>query len=478
MKRTAHAVILLFCLSALSTQGRGGGESYWELALSCDRAGDWAGAMANYEKAIGANMKAGAAIPPYWHSSAGWTALGKLDDPERALPHFLAVQEGNYPLASKDSSLQGIVTISYRLGRWDDFMKYALLYEELGTNPERHRTVNDLLANRYMVLGEAERALFHARRVGDDFWISRLLRPRVVDLSFSFRFRELVELYHPRLKGESTLLVEIPLDTYYQELLSVTSDPPFTRLIRKDRMNWLEFDFSRGLPAILKLDCSVRVDIVNRDPLGARSYPEASGPIAAYAHDDSRRHELDYDLDDPLLIQTVKDITAGKDSMFDKLKSLSGWLDAEVLHPETLDARGVTGYPDISRYTRISDVLSNRLGDCVQRPGLFTAMCRVLGVPARILLVFVYLDYWDKPEGLFDGAHGLPEVYDPSQDDWIQTDIVPAARRWYNHHYSIACEYYSTEEKPPNLLNLMFLTQDAIRMGDAEAGRWKLHYVE
>jgi hypothetical protein len=112
------------------------------------------------------------------------------------------------------------------------------------------------------------------------------------------------------------------------------------------------------------------------------------------------------------------------------------------------------------------------------RPGLFAGMSRILKVPSRVLLVFVYNKYWDKPEGYLDGAHGLTEIYDPVQNEWIQTDLIPSEKLWSNHHYSIVCEYYTRTDKPRNYLNLMFLTQDAIKMGDKEAGKWSLQFTD
>ncbi len=478
MKHFALALLLSSCLLVVSAQAVLNGDKHWELAQAYYATGDWELALGQYVMAIEANRRAGLAIPYYWHSSAAYTALLKLKDYERALPHFSSIITGAYPLEKKEAPLTEAALICYRLGCWDEFMRYALQYEEMVKDPARQKLINDLLANRYYELGKVEKALSHARRVGDDFWITKRLRPREINMSFRFRFRELIESQHPMLKNEETILVEIPLDSYYQRLLSVKSKPAYTRLIKRERMNWLEFRFPEGFPETLEIDCSIRIDIVNRDPLGARAATEALGPIAAYAHEARERHGLAYDLDNPLLAETLARITGNKPEGFDRLKALSGWMDTNILHPETLDARGITGYPDVAAYTRISDVLVHRLGDCVQRPGLFTAMARLMKIPARILLVFVYNGYWDKPEGFFDGAHGLPEVYDPVQKEWIQTDIIPEGQAWANHHYSIPCQYYESDDKPYNYLNLMFLTQDAIQMGDADAGRWSLQYVD
>ena len=135
--------------------------------------------------------------------------------------------------------------------------------------------------------------------------------------------------------------------------------------------------------------------------------------------------------------------------------------------------------PDIYiNYKKLSEILINRVGDCVQRPGLFAGMCRLLKVPNRILLVFVYPEYWKNQSGYLNGAHGINEIYDPVYKEWIQTHIVGASKQWINHDYSIPCGYYTREDKPDNYLNLMFLNQDAIKLGDTTACKWKFAYAD
>ncbi|MBN1412893.1 MAG: transglutaminase domain-containing protein [Spirochaetales bacterium] len=132
----------------------------------------------------------------------------------------------------------------------------------------------------------------------------------------------------------------------------------------------------------------------------------------------------------PFLFDAVTSITKPWKTPYEKIKALNGWIDKNVLHNDVLKEKFLKGEikttidPDNLNYTKLSDIYVNRCGDCVMRPALFVGMCRILKVPARVLLVFVYYNYRNKTEGLLDGAHGTSEVYDPDRREWIQTPLT------------------------------------------------------
>ncbi len=211
----------------------------------------------SYDKAIELLKRAGKHVPYYFYTGAGYTA--KKVNPEKALQYFLEVYNGNYSAKQKDSPIVQIANLYYNLKKYKEFITFADLYIKIGTVSEKKRVLYDLLANYYYRRGELEKALNYAKKVGTDFWITKSLRPRNVTLSFKLRFKDIIQKLHRRMINKKTFLIEAPLDTYYQKLVSVTSNPPFKRIVKKERMNWLEYHFSDKIPNLLEITCIVHI---------------------------------------------------------------------------------------------------------------------------------------------------------------------------------------------------------------------------
>jgi tetratricopeptide (TPR) repeat protein len=450
-------IIAIVPLQQISAEGEKTGREYFDLAAAYEEKGDYANAVIYYDRAIESQKKSGKAVPYYFYSSAGYIYWNKFNDYKKALTYFLEIYNGDYPAKDKDKHIKNIAHLYYECGEYDEFLRYADEYLKIGIRDDYMCFIHDLLAGYYYECGEVEKALASAKQAGADSRIIKILEEKNVTLSFKFRFRELIQTYRKKMADSKTIFIEAPLDTYYQKLVSVKSNPAF-----------------KGM---------VNIRIISRSPVNVRQYTNPDDEIGYYAHEKRRRHELEYDLDNPVLVDAVTRITKDKKTMYEKIKALNGWIDVHIPHINTLKGLVNEGklkaavVPDISKYKNLSDVFINAAGDCVMRAGLFTGMCRILKIPARILLVYMYNGFENNSEGIL-GPHGLSEVYDPVQKEWIQTDLMAENRIWSNNNYSIICEYYTREDKPENYANLLFLMQDARKMGDTECGRWKVAFVE
>jgi hypothetical protein len=104
------------------------------------------------------------------------------------------------------------------------------------------------------------------------------------------------------------------------------------------------------------------------------------------------------------LDRIVEETTSASDHPWDKAKAFHQWVFDNI--------RGVPG-----AYTSVRKALDARQGDCEERAGVFIALCRTAGIPAR--LVWVPQHVW--AEFLLNDAEGKPH--------WIPAHT--AAYSWF-----------------------------------------------
>ncbi|MFC2168413.1 transglutaminase family protein [Acidobacteriota bacterium] len=115
--------------------------------------------------------------------------------------------------------------------------------------------------------------------------------------------------------------------------------------------------------------------------------------------------ELLIESDDPVLIRKAKELTAGAADSWAAVKLLSHWVGTEI-------AGAIPG--GSARQT-----FDSRKGECGAHSRLFTAFCRAVGIPARMVMGGVY--FYDSG-GIF-GQHGWNEVY-MGKMGWIPLDTT------------------------------------------------------
>jgi hypothetical protein len=110
--------------------------------------------------------------------------------------------------------------------------------------------------------------------------------------------------------------------------------------------------------------------------------------------------------DDPVLVQKAKELTAGAADSWEAVKRLSRWVAEEI------------GY-DIPGGTSARNTYDIREGECGAHSRLFAALCRGVGIPARVVWGCMYTQ---NSGGSF-GQHGWNEVY-MGEAGWIPLDTT------------------------------------------------------
>ncbi len=115
--------------------------------------------------------------------------------------------------------------------------------------------------------------------------------------------------------------------------------------------------------------------------------------------------ELMIESDDPVLIEKAKELTEGATDSWDAVKRLSRWVGTKI-------AGAIPGGSARQTY-------DSRKGECGAHSRLFTAFCRAVGIPARMVMGGVY---FQDSGGAF-GQHGWNEVF-MGEAGWIPLDTT------------------------------------------------------
>ncbi|MCK4818667.1 transglutaminase domain-containing protein, partial [bacterium] len=110
--------------------------------------------------------------------------------------------------------------------------------------------------------------------------------------------------------------------------------------------------------------------------------------------------------DDPVLVKKAKDLTKGAADAWEASKRLSKWVAEEI------------GY-DIPGGGSARNTYDLKAGECGAHSRLFTALCRAVGIPSRVVWGCIYVP---NNGGSF-GQHGWNEVY-MGEAGWIPVDTT------------------------------------------------------
>lgn len=108
---------------------------------------------------------------------------------------------------------------------------------------------------------------------------------------------------------------------------------------------------------------------------------------------------------DPVLVKKAKELTEGAEDCWEASRRLAEWVGTEI-------KGALPGGSARQTY-------NTRKGECGAHSRLFTAFCRGVGIPARMVMGGVYTDLYD---GTF-GQHGWNEVY-MGEAGWIPVDTT------------------------------------------------------
>lgn len=109
---------------------------------------------------------------------------------------------------------------------------------------------------------------------------------------------------------------------------------------------------------------------------------------------------------DPVLIKKARELTEGAEDSWEAVKRLSQWVAEEI------------GY-DIPGGGSARNTFDLRAGECGAHSRLFTALCRAVGIPSRVVWGCIYVP---NRGGSF-GQHGWNEVY-MGEAGWIPLDTT------------------------------------------------------
>lgn len=109
---------------------------------------------------------------------------------------------------------------------------------------------------------------------------------------------------------------------------------------------------------------------------------------------------------DPVLIKKARELTSGAADSWEAVKRLSQWVAEEI------------GY-DIPGGGSARNTFDMRAGECGAHSRLFTALCRAVGIPSRVVWGCIYVP---NRGGSF-GQHGWNEVY-MGEAGWIPLDTT------------------------------------------------------
>ena len=90
--------------------------------------------------------------------------------------------------------------------------------------------------------------------------------------------------------------------------------------------------------------------------------------------------------DDPAIVKVAKDAVGAEYDPWKQCQKLEHWVKTEMKHGDFSAA-----------FLTASDALARRSGDCTEHGVLLAALCKAVGVPARVAVGLVYVDFGEKP---------------------------------------------------------------------------------
>ena len=419
-----------------------------------------------YKRAVAAFERDGEPMPGWLPLTIAASFLFHMDPrrPRDALPFLDAVMNGSCPEEERDKARSWYVWVYHYLGDNDTFLTLAREYISAGLDGPTIRVFCELVAHLLYERGEFAESYAYARRRGEDYWITRNLAPRLVTIAGRFRLAQIMETIYRR--PPSTFYLPLPMDTPYQKLVSFESNPAPLRTIRAGRYATAEYDFSSGYPVVFELEMVVRNRVTEHKPRRLETFPDGAGDLGYYAH----YRDAYFDFGAPVISNRVAAIVGGVPDTLLQVKAIHDWVSDDIVHILTLDeykstlADGRLQYDTakIPDYSRISEIMQNKVGHCRHISELFTGMVRSLQVPVRVISGITIDSDGTRTEGIC-GGHFVAEIFDPDENAWFY--VEPQFKSFFgaNQFWHIVTGAKITERRYDNVVSLASL-------------RWVEHY--
>jgi len=210
----------------------------------------------------------------------------------------------------------------------------------------------------------------------------------------------------------------------YQEVRLINSSPPVTELVTDACGNTIARIFFPDLRGQQELRIVFTFEVTARALQHSLSedvgvYDPSSDLFKTYT-----LNETHVEAANPEIVQKAQEIVGTETNAYRAARSISRWVHDNIkyeVHPEDVGALWT---------------LENRKGDCGEFSFLFTALCRAVGIPARVMVGFAspkLLDGGFFPDSESMGTHQWAEVYfpkygwvwvDPTWDQFAGTDAM------------------------------------------------------
>lgn len=390
---------------------------YCQLARNYAFVKNIAKVLENYDRAIALFKSQNQKVPVWIFINSAIHCYTDLDpkDPWRAIQYAREIMEGDY----EDSAKKGA-------------------YESM--------------AFAYFELKDFKNALVYAKLRGKDFWMTKQLAPRKIVFNCVINFRELMETTFRYLKP-GLLKIHMPMDTPYQNFLSLDSRPRHLKMMKEGRENLAVFDFTEGYPEKLTLKITLRNITVNAAPKELLPATDTDGEIAKFADPKFIKSlaGIQFDTDNPILIKAVNEITGKDQTHKQKVLSLVKWIKENITHDMHIPKYANNPVP----FKNISEVFLAKHGYCTQISALFIGMCRMIGIPARMIQGWHLTPDPKITKGNI-GAHDTVEIYDIQNKRWIY--VEPQGYSDLGVNYWAHVVFYAQNLTPrDNFIDVMML---------------------
>ena len=268
------------------------------------------------------------------------------------------------------------------------------------------------LAEYYYYTGNLELSEKYARKAKKED--IQGFMPRIVTITHDYRLKIAVPKHYKSLKKDF-VYIPLPMNTYYQEFLSLSSTPPQVSIVKKGRYNYAVYDFREDFPERLKMIIKVKTFSSARKIKELKNYENSADEPGFYANEHTRY----YNYTDPLIAELVGKITAGKTSNLEKARAVYDWVSSNMIHDSRVTEEQKRELNQ-NMPKNIVSYLKAGYGDCAQISGLYIGMMRQLKIPVRSLFGMFYS--LRSNNEIMATNHVTAEIYDPKQNEWIYVE--------------------------------------------------------
>ncbi len=191
------------------------------------------------------------------------------------------------------------------------------------------------------------------------------------------------------------------------------------------------FDHDRRQVEESRSDSEVMLRITRQEPAALFPFPLADLPESVGA---SLKPSLLVQSDDGDIARTAREIAGSETDAWKVAQDMERWV-YEHIQKKSMDVG----------FASAREVFETKQGDCTEHAVLLAALCRSVGIPARVAMGFLYV------QGIF-GGHAWTEVY---MDDWYALDATNAVGGVDAAHITMGTSNFDQDEGLAEFLPMM-----------------------